>query len=79
MSELDAALHLLHLPDKEVEVGEVTIFVEGADETPSRPRATNPVYDGTRPTLPYAVVSEAFPREPTCCPALPPANHAPRG
>ena len=37
------------------------------------------VYDGTRPTPPYAIVCEAFPREPTWCPALPPATHAPRG
>ena len=29
--------------------------------------------------LPYAVMCEAFPREPTGCPALPPATHAPRG
>ena len=50
-----------------------------ADEAPARPRATNPVYDGTRPTPPYAIVCEAFPREPTWCPALPPAMHAPRG
>ena len=28
---------------------------------------------------PYAVMCEAFPREPTWCPALPPATHAPRG
>ena len=42
-SELDAAHHLLHPPDEELEVGEVTIFVEGAGETPSRPRPTNPL------------------------------------
>ena len=79
MSELDAALHLLHPPDEDLEVGEITLFVEGADEAPARPRPTNPVYDGTRPTPPYAIVCEAFPREPTWCPALPPATHAPRG
>ena len=79
MSELDAALHLLHEPDEDLEVGEVTVFVEGADEASARPRPTNPVYDGTRPTPPYAVVYETFPREPTWCPALPPATHAPRG
>ena len=28
---------------------------------------------------PYAIVCEAFPRETTWCPALPPATHAPRG
>ena len=79
MSELDAALHLLHPPDEDLEVGEITVFVEGADEAPARPRPTDPVYDGTRPTPPYAIVTEAFPREPTWCPALPRATHAPRG
>ena len=79
VSELDAALHLLHPPDEDLEVGEITVFVEGADEAPARPRPTNPVYDSTRPTPPYAIVCEAFPREPTRCPALPPATHAPRG
>ena len=79
VSELDAALHLLHLPDEDLEVGKITVSVEGADEASARPRPTNPVYDGTRPTPPYAIVCEAFPREPTWCPALPPATHAPRG
>ena len=50
--ELDAALHLLNPPDEDLEVGEVTVFVEGADEASARPRPTNPVYDGTRPTPP---------------------------
>ena len=79
VSELDAALHLLHPLDEDLEVGEITVFVEGAEEAPARPRPTNPVYDGNRPTPPYAIVCEAFPREPTWCPALPPATHAPRG
>ena len=79
VSELDATLHLLHPLDEDLEVGEVTVFVEGADEASARPRPTNPVYDGTGPTPPYAVFYEAFPREPTWCPALPPATHAPRG
>ena len=52
VSKLDAALHLLHPPDEDLEVGEVTVFVESADEAPARPRPTNPVYDGTRPTPP---------------------------
>ena len=78
VSELDAALHLLHPPDEDLEPGEITVFVEGADEAPTRPRPTNPVYDGTRPTPPYTVMCEAFPRNPTWCPALPPATHAPR-
>ena len=79
VSELDAALHLLHPPDEDLEMGKITVFMEGADEAPARPRPTNPVYDGTRPTPPYAVVCEAFPREPPWCPAHPPATHAPRG
>ena len=79
VSELDASLHLLHPPDEDLEVGEIMGFVEGADEAPTRPRPTNPVYDGARPTPLYAVMCEAFPREPTWCPALPPATHAPRG
>ena len=79
VSELDAALQLLHLPDEDLEVGEITVFVEGADEAPARPRPTNPMYDGTRRGPPYAIVCQAFPREPTWCPALPPATHAPRG
>ena len=78
MSELDAALHLLHPPDEDLEVGDVRIFVEGAGRTPSRPRPTNPVYDGTGPTFPYAFVCDAFPGEPAWCPALPPATRAPR-
>ena len=78
MSELDAALHPLHAPDEDLGVGEMTIFVDGAGETPTRPCPTNPVYDGNKPTPPYAVVCEALSREPTWYPALPPATHAPR-
>ena len=65
MSELDAALQLLHLLDEGLEVGEVTIFVEGAGATPFCPHRTNPVYDGTIPTPPYTVVCNAFPWSPT--------------
>ena len=79
VSELDAALHLLHPPDKDFEMGEITVFMEGAGETPTRPNPTNPVYDGTKSTPPYAVVCEAFSREPTWCPASPAATQAPRG
>ena len=43
VTELDAALHLLHPMDMGVEVGEVPIFVQGAGKTPSHPRPTNPV------------------------------------
>ena len=68
VSELDAALHLLHPPDEDLEVGEITVFVEGADAAPSCPRLTNPVYDGARPTPSYAVMCEAFPREPSLVP-----------
>ena len=78
VSELDAALRLLHPWDEDLEVGEITVFVEGADEAPARPRPTSPVYDSARPTPPYAVMCEAFPREPAWCPALPQATHAPR-
>ena len=62
VSELDAALHLLHPPDEDLEVGEVTVFVEGADEASARPRPTNPVYDGTGPTPPYAVRLRGVPQ-----------------
>ena len=79
VSELDAAGHLLHPPDEDLVVGDITVFVEGADEASARPRPTNPVYDGTRPTPLYTIVCEAFPRESTWCPAVPPATHAPRG
>ena len=79
VSESDTALHLLHPPDKDLEVGEITVFVEGSDEAPTRHRPTNPVYDSANLTPRYAVMCEAFPREPTWCPALPPATHAPRG
>ena len=37
-------------------MGEVTILVQGAGETPSHPCPTNLFYDGTKPTPPYAVV-----------------------
>ena len=79
VSELDAALHLLHPAGGDLEAGQITVFVEGVDEVPTRPRPINPVYDGAMPTPPYAVIGEAFPREPTWCPALPPATHAPHG
>ena len=79
VSKLDAVLHLLHPPDEDLEVGKIMVFVQGAGEAPARPRPTNPVYEGTRPTPPYAIGCEVFPREPTWCPALPSATHAPRG
>ena len=79
VSELDAALHLLDPPDEDLEVGEITVFGEGANEASTRPRLTKPVYDGARPTPPYAVMCKAFPREPTWCTAPPLATHTPRG
>ena len=78
VTKWDAALHVLHPLDEDLEVGEITVFVEGAGKAPTRPRPTNPVYDSTRPTPPYGVVCEAFRREPVWCPALPPATHASR-
>ena len=76
VSELNAALHLLHPPEDDLEVGEITVFVKGGDEVPTNPRSTNPLYDGTRPTPLYAVVCKAFARRPAWCPALPLATHA---
>ena len=43
MIELDAMRHLLHPPDEDFEVEEVTMFVEGAGEAPPRPRLSKPV------------------------------------
>ena len=77
-SELDAALHRLHPPDKELELGEVTIFAEGAGETPPRPSPPDLVYNRRRPTHRHAVMFDAFLREPLWCPANPPAGQAPR-
>ena len=79
VSQLDAALHILHPPDEDLEPGDIMVFVEGADKAPARPRSTNPVYDGARPTPPYAIMCKAFPREPTWCRVLPAGTHAPRG
>ena len=52
VSQLDAALHLPNLPEKDMEVGKITVFVDGADEAPKRPRPTPLVYDGARLTPP---------------------------
>ena len=57
VSELDGALHFLHPPDEDLEVGEITVFVEGADEASARPRPTNPVYEA--PGLPPRTPSYA--------------------
>ena len=75
VSELDAALHPLHPPDDDLEVGEVTVFVEGADEASARPRPTNPVYDGTRPTPPVRRRLRGFPQGAHLVPR-PPAGDA---
>ena len=50
VSELDAALHLLHPPDEDLEVGEVTVFVEGAARRPPAPG--RPTRCTTAPGLP---------------------------
>ena len=76
VSELDAALHPLHPPDEYLEVGEITVFVEGADEAPARPRPTNLVYDGTRPTPPVRHRMQGVPRGAHLVPR-PPAGDAP--
>ena len=75
VSELDAALHVLHPPDEDLEVGEITVFVEGADEAPARPRPTNPVYDGTRPTPPVRHCMRGVPQGAHLVPR-PPAGDA---
>ena len=78
VSELDAALHLPDPPNEDLEVEEVTIFVEGAGFTPPHPRPKNLVYDRTRPTPPYAVVCDGLPEAPTWCLALMLAAHTRR-
>ena len=78
LSEPNAALRLLQLPDEDLEEGEVTTFAEGAGEATPRLRPANAVYDETGPAPLYAVVCDAFPREPAWCPSLPPATHMPR-
>ena len=75
VSEVDKARHLLHGPDKDLEVQEVRTFVKGACEAPTRPSLTNLVYDGTRTTLLYAIVCNAFPQELARCPVLAAASH----
>ena len=42
VSELDAALHLLHPPDEELEVGEIKVFVEGVGRGARPPPADQP-------------------------------------
>ena len=62
VSKLEAALHLLHSLEEDLEVDEVTIFVEGASEMPTRPRRTNLVSDGTRPTPPIRCCVRGVPQ-----------------
>ena len=57
-------------------MGEITVFVEGADEAPARPRPTNPVYDGTRPTPPVRHPVRGVPKRAHLVPR-PPAADAP--
>ena len=66
---------LLHPPDEDLEVGEITVFVEGADEAPARPRPTNPVYDGTRRTPPICHRMRGVPQAAHLVPR-PPAGDA---
>ena len=47
--ELDSALQLVHPPDKDLEVGESTVFMEGADEVPNRPPRGSPRHHLTTP------------------------------
>ena len=63
VSELDAALHLLHPPDEDLEVGEITVFLEGADEASAPGRPTRFT---TAPGLPPRTPSYArrFPGSP---------------
>ena len=77
VSELVAALHHLHLPDEEMEVGEITVFFVGSCEAPSPPRATNPVYDGRPSIRPYAVLCNSFRRKPAKHPTLLTASYMP--
>ena len=55
VSELDAALQVLHPPDKDLEVGGITVFVEGAGEAPAPGRPT-----------PYTTAPGLPPRKPSC-------------
>ena len=75
VSNLDAALHLLHPLDEDLGVGEITVFVEGVEEAPARPRPTNPVYDGTRPTPPVRHCMRGVPQGAHLVPR-PPAGDA---
>ena len=71
VSELDAALHLLHPPDEDLEVGEVTVFVEGADTAPARP--ARPTRCTTAPDRPSRTPSCAR-RSPGSPPGAPPSR-----
>ena len=66
VSELDAAPHLLHPPDRDLEVGEIMVFVEGADEAPTPPPA-RPTRCTTTPGRPPRTLSCT-----RCCPGSPP-------
>ena len=71
VSELDAALHLLHPADEDLEAGEITVFVEGADEAPARRHP----YDGTRPNPPVRHCMRGVPQGARLVPR-PPASDA---
>ena len=74
VSELDAAIHLLHPPDKDLEVGEITVFVEGADEAPTRPRPTNHVYERRQADPPVRRHVRAVPQGAHLVPRPPPSD-----
>ena len=57
VSELDAALHLLHPTDEDLEVGEIKVFVEGAEEASAR--SGRPTRCTTGPGLPPRTPSYA--------------------
>ena len=57
VSELDAALHLLHPPDEDLEVGEITVFVKARTRRPPAPG--RPTRCTTAPGLPPRTPSYA--------------------
>ena len=76
ISDLDAALRLLHPPDESLVVGKLTALVEGAREAlPPSPTKANWADNRVRPDPPYTVVCNAFPQEPALHPNLP-AGHS---
>ena len=77
VSELDAVVNLLHPPDEDLEVGQVTIFAKDAGEASPPAPPDQPAVEQNKANPPYVVVCDAFPREPTWYHVLPPATQAP--